>query len=216
MLERNMTDFIKPRLYLITPPVADAESFAPSLKAALGAGDVACVLLRFEPPDENSRKKICRALVSIVQDHGAALLLADDPQLAARAGADGVHVTSSGERLEAALESMKPDRIVGAGGLADKDQAMSAGELDIDYVMFGDLEPGGESVESVLERASWWAEIFNVPCIGVAHEIAEVEPLAKSGAEFVALGPNIFDDPNGVAAAVQQAQDALDRAEASA
>ncbi len=211
-----MTDFTKPRLYLITPPVADAESIAPALKAALGAGDVACVLLRFAPPDENARKKICRALASIVQDHGAALLLADAPQLAARAGADGVHMTQSGEKLEAALESLKPDRIVGIGGLADKDQAMTAGELDIDYVMFGDLDPGGESAASVIERASWWAEIFNVPCIGVAHEIADVEALAKTGAEFVALGPKIFDDPNGVAASVRQAQEALDRAEASA
>jgi len=206
-----MTDFIKPRLYLITPPVADAESFAPLLKAALGAGDVACVLLRFAPPDENSRKKICRALATIVQDHGAALLLADDAQLAVRAGADGVHISAPGEKLDAALDSLKPDRIVGIGGLTDKDQAMTAGDLDVDYLMFGDLEPGGESAESVLERACWWAEIFNVPCIAVAHELGAIGPLAKSGAEFVALGPTFFE-----AASVKQAQGALDQAEASA
>ncbi len=82
--------------------------------------------------------------------------------------------------------------------------------------MFGDLDPGGESAESVLERASWWAEIFNVPCIGVAHDLSEVDALAKSGAEFVALGASIFDDPRGPAAAVAQAQAALDRAEAEA
>ncbi len=211
-----MTDFIKPRLYLITPPVADAQAFAPALEAALGAGDVACVLLRFTPPDENARKKICRALAPLVQDRDAALLLVDDAQLAVRAGADGVHATQPGEKLEAALESLKPDRIVGIGGLIDKDQAMSAGEQDIDYVMFGDLDPGGEDADTVLERASWWAEIFNVPCIGVAHALDQVEALAKSGAEFVALGPKIFDDPRGPAAAVAEAQAALDRAEASA
>lgn len=211
-----MTDFIKPRLYLITPPVGDAQTFAPVLTAALAAGDVACVLLRFAPPDENARKKICRALAPLVQDRGAALLLADDPQLAVRAGADGVHMTHSGEKLEAALESLKPDRIVGVGGLADKDQAMGAGEQDIDYVMFGDLDPGGESADAVLERASWWAEIFNVPCIGVAHEMDQVESLAGSGVEFVALGPKIFADPRGAADSVAQAQAALDRAEASA
>ncbi len=211
-----MQDFIKPRLYLITPPVTDAESFAEPLKQALASGDVACVLLRFAPPDEGSRKKICRALAPLAQAGGAALLLADDAQLAARAGADGVHVTQTGEKLEAALESLKPDRIVGVGGLIDKDQAMGAGEEDIDYVMFGDLDPGGESAASVLERASWWAEIFNVPCIGVAHELDAVEALAGCGAEFVALGPKIFDDPRGPAAAVAQAQAALDRAEASA
>ena len=211
-----MTDFIKPRLYLITPPVADAEKFAPALEAALGAGDAACVLLRFAPPDEGTRKKICRALAPMVQGRGAALLLADDAQLVARAGADGLHVTAPGEKLDAALESLKPDRIVGLGGMTEREQAMDAGERDIDYLMFGDLDPGGESAASVLERASWWAQIFNVPCVGVAHDLAEVDALAKSGAEFVALGGIIFDDPRGPAAAVKQAQAALDRAEAEA
>jgi thiamine-phosphate pyrophosphorylase len=211
-----MHDFIKPRLYLITPLVSDAEGFAPALEAALGAGDVACVLLRFTPPDEGARKKIAKILAPLAQNHGAALLLPDDSQLCARTGADGVHVSRPGETLEMALESLKPDRIVGIGGLADKEQAMTAGEMDVDYLLFGDLDPGGESAESVLERVSWWAEIFNIPCVGVAHDLAEVETLAKSGAEFVALGPLIFDDPRGPAAAVAQAQAALDRAEAAA
>jgi thiamine-phosphate pyrophosphorylase len=144
------------------------------------------------------------------------LLLPDDSQLAVRAGADGVHVTELGENLDAALDSLKPERIVGVGGLADKEQAMAAGELDVDYLMFGDLEPGGEPPESVLERAAWWAEIFNVPCIAVAHDLAEVEAFARSGVEFVALGACVFDDPRGPAAFVADAQAALDRAEAQA
>ena len=204
-----MTDFIKPRLYLITPPVADAEAFAPVLAAALKAGDVACVLLRFAPPDEGARTKIARVLAPLVQQADAALLVLDDAQLAARSGADGVHVSQPGDRLDAALESLKPERIVGLGGLANRDQAMSAGEQDIDYLMFGDLDVGGESAESVLERASWWAEIFNVPCIGVAHELDEVEALGGSGVEFVALGASFLADP----ALVAQAQAALDRVE---
>jgi thiamine-phosphate pyrophosphorylase len=211
-----MQDFIKPRLYLITPPVADPESFAPALEAALGAGDVACVLLRFAPPDEGSRKKIVKRLAPLIQERDAALLLADDVPLVARAGADGAYVSQPGENFEAALDSLKPDRIVGLGGLATRDEAMSAGERDIDYLMFGDLDPGGESAESTLERASWWAEIFNLPCVGVAHDLAEVEALAKSGVEFVGLGPFVFSDPRGPAAVVAQAQAMLDRAEAEA
>src|SRR5271157_3639556 len=107
--QRAMTDFIKPRLYLITPPVAEAESFAPALEAALDAGDVACVLLRFAPSDDGSRKKICRLLAPLAQDRGAALLLADDVQLVARAGADGAHVTGPGENFDAAMEILKPE-----------------------------------------------------------------------------------------------------------
>ncbi len=211
-----MTDLIKPRLYLITPPVAEAQGFAPLLEAALGAGDVACVLLRFAAPDEGSRKKIAKSLGPLVQNSGAALLLPDDAQLAVRAGADGVHVARPGETLAAALQSLKPDRIVGVAGITEKDSAMRAGESGVDYLMFGDPDPGGESAESVLERASWWAEIFNTPCVAVAHDPAEIAALARSGAEFVALGPEIFADPRGPATRVAAAQAELDRVEAAA
>ena len=211
-----MTDFQKPRLYLITPPVAEAETLAPALKAALGAGDVACVLLRFSTPDEGARKKIVKALAPVVQGGGAALLVPDDALLAARAGADGVHVEGLGENFSAALESLKPERIVGVGALADRDEAMRAGESDVDYLMFGGPETGGDSTATILERVSWWAELFNVPCVAVAHRPEDVEALAGSGAEFVALGPDFFADARGIAEAVAQAQAALDRAEAQA
>jgi thiamine-phosphate pyrophosphorylase len=211
-----MNDFQKPRLYLITPPVAEAGALAPALEAALGAGDVACVLLRFSTADEGARKKIVKALAPVVQGAGAALLVPDEALLAARAGADGVHVEGLGENFAAALESLKPERIVGVGALADRDEAMRAGESDVDYLMFGALDPGGDSAAAILERASWWAEVFNVPCVAVAHRPDEVETLARSGAEFVALGPDFFADPRGLAGAVAQAQGALDRAEAEA
>ncbi|WP_298428286.1 thiamine phosphate synthase [Rhodoblastus sp.] len=211
-----MTDFIKPRLYLITPPVDDAEHFAPALRAALGAGDVACVLLRFATPDEGARKKIVKALAPLVQEGGAALLVQDDARLVARVGAAGVHVEGLGDDFASALESLKPERIVGVGALVNRDEAMIAGESDVDYLMFGGLDPGGETAAQTLERASWWAELFNVPCVAVAHEVADVEALAGSGAEFVGLGPSFFADSRGVATAVAEAQGALDRLEARA
>ncbi|MCI4677283.1 thiamine phosphate synthase [Rhodoblastus acidophilus] len=211
-----MNDFIKPRLYLITPPAAEADAVAPAVEAALGAGDVACVLLRFAILDEGARKKIVKALAPMVQGAGAALLVPDDAALAARAGADGVHVEGFGDNFAAALESLKPERIVGIGALASRDEAMLAGESDADYLMFGALDPGADSAAATAERASWWAELFNVPCVAVAHETADVETLARSGAEFVALGPKFFADPRGIAAAVAEAQAALDRVEAKA
>ena len=214
--EKTMNDFQKPRLYLITPPIAEAESLAPALKAAMGAGDIACVLVRFSTADEGARKKIDKALAPLVQAVGAALLVPEDTLLAARSGADGVHVEGLGENFSAALESLKPERIVGVGTLSNRDEAMRAGESDVDYLMFGALDPGADSAAAVLALAAWWAELFNVPCVAVAHRPEEVDALARSGAEFVALGPDFFADARGIAAAVAQAQAALDRAEAEA
>jgi len=108
------------RLYLITPPLGAAAPFDKALAAALAAGDVACVLTRFATNDPGQRKAILRALTPLAQDHGAALLVDGDAQLAARAGADGAHISGVGQALGEAVESLKPERIVGAGGLDKK------------------------------------------------------------------------------------------------
>jgi thiamine-phosphate pyrophosphorylase len=204
-----MTDFIRPRLYLVTPPLASAEDFAPRLDKALAAGDVACVLLRFSTPDEGVRKKIAKTLAPVIQKAGAAALALDDAQLVGRAGLDGAHVTGAGENFEDALERLKPDRIVGAGGLDSRDAAMTIGETDVDYLLFGALDARDNDAAVTLEWTSWWAELFNVPCVGVAHAPEEVEALAKSGVEFLGLGPGFLDAPETIAAA-QALIDALE------
>jgi thiamine-phosphate pyrophosphorylase len=204
-----MTDFIRPRLYLITPLLASAEAFAPKLQAALAAGDVACVLLRFATADEGARKKIAKALAPAIQQAEAAALALDDAQLAARAGLDGAHITGVGENFDGAMDSLKPERIVGVGGLTDRDAAMAAGETQVDYVLFGALDAQDNDASATLDWTSWWAELFNVPCVGVAHTPEEVETLAKSGAEFLGLGESFFDAPEQIAAA-QALIDALE------
>jgi len=192
------------RLYLVTPLLGAAEPFDAALKAALGAGDVACVLVRFAASDPGRRKAIVRALATIVQSADAALIVDGDAQLAARAGADGVHVEGLGEAFGDALESCKPDRIVGVGGLATRDDCMSAGEDDVDYLMFGAPDDSASPAE-ILERTRWWAEIFNVPCVAYAATLGEVADLSAAGAEFVALEKAVWDDPRGPAAAVSEA-----------
>jgi thiamine-phosphate pyrophosphorylase len=178
-----------PRLYLITPPVADAAAFAASLAAALSAGDVAAVLLRLAAGDERSLINCVKALCPVVQDKGAALLLDSHVELVARAGADGAHLTGL-EAFTGALAHLKPDRIAGIGGLITRHDAMSAAEAGADYVMFG--EPGASSARpsfaAVEERIAWWAEVFEIPCVSYAASADEVAPLAKAGADFVALG----------------------------
>ncbi len=193
-----------PRLYLITPPIRDASAFAPALEAALGVCDIACVLIRTDGRDPGENKKIIAALAPLVQRRDAAALVVGDPQLAIRANADGCHVEADGEALQAAIATLQPGRIVGAGDLATRDAAMAAGEYGVDYVMFGGPD-GEEPHEGVVELVAWWAEIFNVPCVAYAHALADVGELAAAGADFIALGEAVFADPRGVAPALAEA-----------
>lgn len=195
------------RLYLITPRLSEAAGFDAAFEAALAAGDVACVFLRMQTRMGSDVRKLIARFVSLARKHDTALLI-EDPQLAARCDADGVHVSGFGAALEAAVAAMKPDRIVGVGGLTSRHDAMLAGESGVDYVMFG--EPGvEEDVAAILDRTAWWAEIFTVPCVAYAPTLADVAPYAAAGADFIALGDAVWEHPQGAAAAVEAAMLAL-------
>ncbi len=192
-----------PRLFLITPPVADGAAFAARLEEALKACDVACVLIRAAGRDQGENKKIVLALTPLAQARDVAVLVEDDPQFARRVKADGCHVRDAGEALERALAALHPDAIVGAGPLTSRDDAMTAGEAGVDYLMFGGPD-SAEPLASVIERVAWWAEIFNVPCVAYARRLGEARGLAEAGADFIALGDAVFEDPRGAAAALAE------------
>jgi len=197
----------RPRLYLVTPPLADPAPFAPALDAALAAADVAAVLVRLTEADERTLINRVKALAAVVQPRGVALLLDGRAGLVARAGADGAHLTGV-DALAAALALLKPDRIAGAGGLRSRHDAMLAGEAGADYVMFGEQDRRLPFAE-ILERLTWWAELFEIPCVGYAASLNEIGALVATGADFIALGDWIWSDPQGSRAAVAAAAENL-------
>jgi len=205
-----------PRLYLMTPQVADPATVRDALAAAIESADVAAVLLRLAAADERTLINRTKAFASLVQDQGAALLLDGLPDIVAHAGADGAHLSGT-EAFEAALTTLKPTRIAGCGGLQTRHDAMIVAESGADYVMFGepDRRQHRPSLEAIVERVTWWAELFEVPCIGFAGGIEEVAPLAEAGAEFVALGDWTFTYPEGAAVAVAEAARRLAPVEAT-
>jgi thiamine-phosphate pyrophosphorylase len=198
-----------PRLYLVSPEVADAAAFAGTLAAALAGAEVAAVMLRLTVGDERGLIN-AKALAPLVQNTGAAFLIAGHPDIVARAGADGAHLAGI-DAFSAAKAALQPERIAGCGGLNTRHDAMLAAEAGADYVLFGEPDPAGyrPSIEAVAERVTWWAEIFEPPCVGFAATLAEVDLLAAAGADFVAVGDCIFGDSRGPAAAVADAAQRL-------
>jgi len=196
-----------PRLYLVTPRLADVAAFSADLAAALGAADVAAVLLRLADADERTLINRAKTLAPVAQAKDAALIVDGRVELVARAGADGAHLSGI-DAFNGALATLKPERIAGAGGLATRHDAMLAAEAGADYVMFGETDRDGNrpGFAAIEERIAWWAEVFQPPCVGFAASADEVAPLALAGADFVALGDWIWagDVAKAVAQAAQQ------------
>jgi len=198
------------RLYLVTPELGETAAFARDLDAVLGSADIAAVLLRLADADERALVNRAKAVAAAAQRRDVALLLDGRVEIVGRAAADGAHLTGI-EAFTAALPSLKPDRIAGAGGLRSRHDAMLAGESGADYVLFGEPDRRGNRPQlgAVEDRVKWWADLVEVPCIGYAGEAGEVAVLAQAGADFVALGDWIWTHPQGAAAAVTMAASAL-------
>jgi thiamine-phosphate pyrophosphorylase len=195
-----------PRLYLFTPPLGDVAAFLRALESVTDTSDIAALLLRLEDADERTLINRAKDVAAMVQPRGVALLLDGRAELAARAGADGAHVNGI-EALTAAIGALKPSRIAGAGGLKSRHDAMLAGEANADYVMFGEPDRHGRTppFAAVIERISWWAEVFEVPCVGYAGNLDDVLALAQAGSDFVALGDWIWTKEETPAALIAAA-----------
>lgn len=204
------TQFSSPRLMLVTPPVADAEAMAFRLMQAMAGGDIAAVLLRLAAGDDRSRIESVKRLAGPVQANNVALVVEDNALVATRGGADGVHLTGGPAAVAEARSSLKSERIIGIGGLRARHDAMDAGEAGVDYVMFGEPRPDGSlpPLAAVIERAGWWAEIFETPCVAYAPDAESIPALVETGAEFVALGAWAFDEGQDIRALVEQANQA--------
>lgn len=202
------------RLVLIAPENASAADFASDLGAALSGGDVASVILPQYGVDEASFQAFAERAVRVAQEHGAAAIVAGDSRVAGRVQADGLHVEGGKGEVADAVDRLQGRMIVGAGGGKTRDEALDIGEERPDYVFFGrfgyDRTPEPHSRNLGLGR--WWAEMIEVPCIVLGgSDLASVEAVAATGAEFVALSAAVFAPGVDPRRAVAEANEILDR-----
>jgi len=195
------------RLALVLPfDPARATPWAETLDAALGAGDVACALLRASGPDQ-ALAPFLESLRAVAHGHDVALLLEDRIELAAQAGCDGVHLRAA-EAVAAARQHLGAEAIVGAGCGGSRHGAMVAGEAGADYVAFG--HPGPDAVPAEAELLAWWQAVMTVPCLAFGAETpAAATAMARAGADFVAVERAVLDHPEGPAAGARACATAL-------
>ncbi|MEP4805546.1 MAG: thiamine phosphate synthase, partial [Hyphomicrobiales bacterium] len=175
--------------------------------AALSSVPVAAVLIapRDAGDASDTYQNDCKLLTPIAQKHGAAVLTMNDTQVSGRANADGIHLTSNLKELKEIASRFQPQRIVGAGAIHSKHDAMEMGEALPDYLFFGDpFESEGSNRDEAVELASWWADLFEVPCVamGGTSENTLQETIA-TGIDFVGVRTFVWQHPEGPEAAIK-------------
>jgi thiamine-phosphate pyrophosphorylase len=172
-------------IYLIAPADAAAAPLPAGLEAALTAPGVAALLLPRGNRAENAYKDFVKAIAPHAQAAGVAVLIEGEPGLVRMLGADGLHVTGGAAAVREAVDRLKPDLIVGVGGVRSRDDAMQQAELGVDYILFGPLS--GPIPQPQRELARWWAETMEIPSV-LSDPEATPQDFAAEGCEFIGLG----------------------------
>ncbi|WP_454286115.1 thiamine phosphate synthase [Rhizobium arsenicireducens] len=201
------------RLVLIVPDIADAEAKARAVGDALKGGDVASVIIPQYGLDDAAFQKHAELLVPLIQDVGAAALVADNSRVAGRAQADGLHISGNAAALAEAIEKHVPKMIVGGGNAMDRHHALEIGEVQPDYIFFGkldgDIKPDAHSKNLAL--GEWWSSLIAIPSIVMGgQDPASALAVAETGVEFVALREAVFADPAMAATVVARVNAELD------
>ncbi len=197
----------KCRLYLISPSRLEPKAFADILKRALSGGDVATLQLRLKDVTDNEILRASEILMPIAQRAGVAFILNDRPDLAAKIGADGVHVGQDDASYADARAAMGANRIVGVTCHDSRHLAIEASEAGADYVAFGAFFPTATKepkTRAEPELLKWWSETMVVPCVAIGGITVEnCRPLIEAGADFLAVAAGVWDYANGPGAAVK-------------
>lgn len=197
------------RLYLIIDATPGGRPAERILEPAL-AGGVDIVQLRDKTADDETLLAAADAFRRLCDRHGALLIVNDRPDLALRAGADGVHVGQD-DSDPSAVRSLVGDELLVGISTHSPAQVDAALESPADYLGVGPVhetptKPGRAAVG--LDLVRYAAATAAKPFFAIGGIDRERAPaVAAAGATRLAVVRAVRDasDPGAAAAALRQA-----------
>jgi thiamine-phosphate pyrophosphorylase len=198
-----------PQLYLITPPEFDLDVFPQLLAACIDRTAVGCVRLALSTKDEDRIARAADALREITHARDVALVIESHALLVDRLGLDGVHLTDGARSVRKMRKDLGEDAIIGAFCGNSRHDAMTAGELDADYVSFGPVgqTPLGTGQTAPFELFEWWSAMIEVPVVAEGALDLDLVRRLTPHTDFFGIGQEIWttDDPASALATIRAA-----------
>lgn len=181
------------RLYLVSPENWGAASTDEAHLVALIAAGVGTVQFREKNghPDRVARAKRMR---DIAREYGALFIVNDDPVLAQKLDADGVHVGTEDASVAEARRILGPTKIVGASARTPE-RAHAALQAGADYLGVGAIYDASASKSNAehlglegLAALRSDAALQNIPMVAIGGiTLARVHECLEKGADGVAM-----------------------------
>jgi thiamine-phosphate pyrophosphorylase len=144
-------------------------------------------------------------VLAICRRSGVPLIINDDVQLAARIGADGVHLGKDDCPLDEARTRLGPDAIIGVSCYDSVEAAVLAQRQGAGYVAFGRFFPSRTKPRAPLAHLETLHEarrLISVPIVAIGGITPENgAQLLAAGAHLLAVIDAVFGAPDPEAAA---------------
>lgn len=176
-----------------------------STTAALLSGGIRILQLRAKGVDTATVEHLARRMQPLCREAGAVFVLNDYPDMAARIGADAVHVGQDAGPLAAVRAIVGEDMLIGRS-THSPEQALTAVAEGADYIGFGPLFPTGtkpgrpsiglQDIAAVQEKLG----DFPMFCIGGINGTT-LPSVLQAGARRVVIVSWLLQQPEPAAAA---------------
>lgn len=183
-------------LYALTPDSLDTEDLLRRVRLAL-AGGVRVLQYRNKIADAALRLVQAQAIRLLTREFAAVFIVNDDAQLAAAAGADGVHLGAADGAINSARILLGHDKLIGVSCYNKLALAHEAAKAGADYVAFGafytsSVKPEAAVATLALLRAAR-AELA-LPIVAIGGINADNgAALVEAGADALAVISAVFD-----------------------
>lgn len=185
-------------LYAVTPSGTPTEALVARVKACLEGG-AALVQYRAKGIPPGMALVQARALLQACREAGVPLIVNDSIELAAAAGADGVHLGREDATVREARICL-PHGVIGVSCYDDPERARAAAREGADYVAIGSVFPSGTkpgAVRAPLALIAAAREASGLPVAAIGGINAEnVAVVAAAGADMAAVIAAVFDAPD--------------------
>jgi thiamine-phosphate pyrophosphorylase len=196
-------------LYVITDDQLSGQHLLTHVQQAL-AGGARLVQYRSKSGSEAAREHTARAVLELCRARRVPLLINDDAALAARIGADGVHLGQDDGRVSATRKRLGSGAIIGVTCHTSLQLAQAAEAEGASYVAFGRFFDSPTKPEappadiSILREAR---AALDIPICAIGGITPDNAPaLLEAGADMLAVIHGVFGQPDIRAAAEHYAQ----------
>ena len=176
------------------------------VKAAIRGG---AAIVQYRDKNPCDALLLAKELVKICHQYEVPLIINDDVELAARAGADGVHIGKEDGAIVQARQHLGEDAIIGVSCYDFVERAIEAQAQGATYVAFGRFFPSSSkplAAPAQIETLHQAKRLLTVPIVAIGGILPENgAQLLAAGADLLAAIGGLFDSQPEQSARAYQA-----------